>query len=283
MGCRTVYHDLVTTSRDLATHSPEDAPTQPAAAPAPSSTGIPWWPERRPAREDAALTEEQIATAALAILDARGLDGLSMRNLAKELGVGTMSLYWYVSNKQQLLAEVVDRVMAAVDLPNPDGDWVDELRRVAESAHRTLRDHPEVTKILLDGVLAGPSLLRLEEALLALLRRAGFGPRDASNALVVFTNTVIGFAAAPDPETLGRGRGAPDDRWTAGRGTGALDADRFPTIVELTEALVAQAGDGRFEFAIETTLAGLRAALDRARVAVGADGGGAGGAASPER
>ncbi|HEY4752016.1 MAG TPA: TetR family transcriptional regulator, partial [Candidatus Limnocylindrales bacterium] len=79
-----------------------------------------------PAREP--MTPERIADAALSIIDSGGLDGLTVRSLAQALGVGTMTLYWYVRDKDEVLDLVADRLLAGVTPPTPMGDWKAAIR-----------------------------------------------------------------------------------------------------------------------------------------------------------
>lgn len=121
------------------------------------------------------LTNDVIAAAALAVIDRDGTAGLSMRAVAVELRVGTMSLYRYVSDRAELERLVVDLVLAAVDTNRPPRlpwqDWVAELgerTRIATAAH------PAVIPLLLAHRHAAPNSWRWIEAMLAALTEAGF-------------------------------------------------------------------------------------------------------------
>ena len=81
------------------------------------------------------LGREAVVRAAMRIADEEGLEELSMRRLARELGVEAMSLYHYVKSKDELISEMIDAVHAEVDLPNEGEDWKAALRRSAISAH----------------------------------------------------------------------------------------------------------------------------------------------------
>ena len=88
-------------------------------------------PPRKPG-----LTRALITEVALALADARGVESLSMRALAKELGVEAMSLYNHISNKDDLLDAVVDAVAGLIDLPGTSSTWQNEMRRRAHSIDR---------------------------------------------------------------------------------------------------------------------------------------------------
>src|SRR5437773_696462 len=88
-------------------------------------------PELTKAREK--LTRERIVEAALQVMDAEGLEAVSMRRVAREVGVEAMSLYHYVKDKDDLLAGICDRVMADFEFPDDTGEWNDRARAGARS------------------------------------------------------------------------------------------------------------------------------------------------------
>src|SRR4029453_18614237 len=94
-------------------------------------------PEPRPP-----LSKERVLRAALAMADEGGIESLTMRKLAHELGVEGMSLYHYVAKKDDLLAGIVDIVLLEIELPAEGADWKAAIRRIAISAHDTLTRHP---------------------------------------------------------------------------------------------------------------------------------------------
>jgi AcrR family transcriptional regulator len=224
------------------------------------SAGIPWWPAARSSRRGAAgLSREQIAAAALTLLDTEGVDAVSMRRIAQALDVGTMSLYWHVPTKGDLLAFMVDLAMSVVELPDRDADWIEQLRQLAWNARRVLDDHPAIGSVLHAGVTAGPALLRITERALAILRAAGFDDQHVAFAFQTYANVAVGFAVspahAPAPAELTQWE---RERWTAGNGQQALDPSVYPTLVELAEQFNRPIDSEYFSFALEATLAGLR-------------------------
>src|SRR5262245_42188218 len=104
-------------------------------------------PSRRRQREP--LTRERILAAALAIADADGVEALTMRRLAQELGVEAMSLYHHVQGKADLLGGIAELVVQQIDLPPPEGDWKAAVRASAISAHAVLRQHPWAPNLLM--------------------------------------------------------------------------------------------------------------------------------------
>ena len=88
------------------------------------------------------LSRDRIMRGALAVADAGGLAALTIRSLAKELGVKPMAVYHYVANKDEILDGLVDLVFSEIELPSPDGEWRDEIARRMGSAREALRRHP---------------------------------------------------------------------------------------------------------------------------------------------
>src|SRR3954465_10590401 len=116
-------------------------------------------PERTKRRTP--LNRERVLRAALALADHGGYESLTMRNLAKELGVEAMSLYNHVANKDDLLDGMIDVVFGEIDAPAPGGDWKAELRKRAVSTRDTLRRHPWAVGEMEGRTSHGPSNMRL--------------------------------------------------------------------------------------------------------------------------
>src|SRR5919199_6327039 len=99
---------------------------------------------RRDARNKTTLTPRAVVEGALALADAEGLDAVTIRRLANELGVTPMALYWHFKTKDDLLAGLADRVLDALALPEETGDWARDLRGLMEALVGALRPHPHV-------------------------------------------------------------------------------------------------------------------------------------------
>jgi AcrR family transcriptional regulator len=131
---------------------------------------------------------------AVAVADAGGIGALTMRSLARELGVKPMSLYYYVGGKAEILDGIVDLVFSEIDLPSPGGDWQSQMRRRADSARRTLRRHPWAIGLMESRANPGPATLRHHESTLATLRRAGFSVTMTAHAYALLDSYIYGFA-----------------------------------------------------------------------------------------
>ena len=143
-----------------------------------------------PARK---LTPQAVVTTALALADRHGLEALTMRGLAKELGVEAMSLYHHFAGKDALLDAMVDRVYAAILLPEASGQWRAELRRRSVSVRQVLHAHPWALPLMESRRAPGPANLAYHEANIACLRAAGFTPEQVAHAYAIVDAFVYGF------------------------------------------------------------------------------------------
>ncbi|MGP4014398.1 TetR/AcrR family transcriptional regulator [Saccharopolyspora sp. 5N708] len=135
------------------------------------------------------LTPTQIATAALTVADRDGLGALSMRTVAQELGMGTMSLYRYVTDRGQVEELVVDLVLQAVDLTMPRGSAGKRLGVLVERVRLAVSEHPVVVPLLLTHRHRSPSSRRWGETVLAVLTDAGFVGKQR----VIAFRAVLGY------------------------------------------------------------------------------------------
>src|SRR5918998_800153 len=148
----------------------------------------------RPAIEPRApLSRERVLETAVAFADRHGLEALSMRRLADELGAGAMSLYYYVPNKERLIDGMVDIVFGEIEPPSLELDWKTAMRRRALSTRAALNRHRWAVG-LMEGRNAGPAGLRVREAILGCLREAGFSIEMTMQAYSVQDAYIYGFA-----------------------------------------------------------------------------------------
>ncbi|MCK6211397.1 TetR/AcrR family transcriptional regulator [Georgenia sp. EYE_87] len=140
------------------------------------------------------LSRERVLEHAVAVADAGGLGSLTMRSLAKELGVRPMALYHHFTNKDEILDGIVDLVFSEVELPAPDGEWRAELSRRAASARDVLRRHSWAIALMESRSTPGPATLRHHEAVLATLRGAGLSLEMTGHAYALLDAFVYGFA-----------------------------------------------------------------------------------------
>src|SRR5213592_4888148 len=119
------------------------------------------------------LTRERVLRAAVRLADKGGIESVSMRRLAKELGVEAMSLYNHVANKDEILAGMLDLVSGEIELPSDEADWKLAVRRSAISSRDVLLRHRWAASIWMSSHAGGPAHLRRGDWLLRTLREAG--------------------------------------------------------------------------------------------------------------
>jgi AcrR family transcriptional regulator len=163
------------------------------------------------------LTADQLAAAALAVVDRDGLPALTMRTVARELGVATMGLYRYVADRQALETLVVDHVFRSVDLALPEASWQDRVRVLLDRIRVAVARHPGTVPLVLRHRQAALGSLRLIEAMLAVLTDGGLAGTDR----VIAQRTLIGhllgflqnehFAALSGPGTIVLSELPPDE------------------------------------------------------------------------
>jgi TetR/AcrR family tetracycline transcriptional repressor len=130
------------------------------------------------------LTRATVVDRALALADKAGLDALTIRKLATELGVTPMALYWHFRGKEELLDGLAERVWSEMDLTvDRAAPWTEQIRGLLESLLTVLRAHPAAPELLLHSEkLHNESARNAAELTLDILRTAGFSPEDASIA-----------------------------------------------------------------------------------------------------
>ena len=140
------------------------------------------------------LTKERVIQAAVELADREGLDSMTMRRLADELGAGAMSLYHYVPNKEQLVDEMIDVVFSEIVPPATDIDWKTALRRRAASTRAALNRHRWAVGLMEGRAKQGPASVRLHNDVLGCLREAGFSIELTIQAYSVQDAYIYGFA-----------------------------------------------------------------------------------------
>ncbi len=127
------------------------------------------------------LSKGTVVQRALALADADGLDALTVRRLAADLGVTPMALYWHFRSKEDLLTGVATQIWTEIGTDvDPAASWSQQLRGLLESLIRVLRDHPSASQLLLTGEKNNDAALQAIEVTLDVLRRGGFDPAAAS-------------------------------------------------------------------------------------------------------
>jgi AcrR family transcriptional regulator len=140
------------------------------------------------------LSRDRVLRAAIRVADRGGADVITMRQVAKELGVEAMSLYHHVANKEAILDGVVDMVFSAIELPPAElDDWRDAIRARACSARTALSQHRWALGLMDSRRDPGPATLRHHDAVLGVLSRAGFTLPMAAHAISIIDSYIGGF------------------------------------------------------------------------------------------
>ena len=202
------------------------------------------------------LDREQVLRGAVALADRGGLAALTIRSLADELGVKPMTVYYYVTSKEEILDGIVDIVFSEIELPTVGGDWRTELTRRAQSAREVLRRHPWAIPLLESRTSPGPANLRHHDAVLGTLRAAGFSPAATAHAYALLDAFLYGHAVQESSLPF-EGSEGPAEVEPQVRESMSLAGD-FPHLTEMMAAYYLQPG---YDFADEFQI-GLDAVLD---------------------
>lgn len=240
-----------------------------SSAPAESAPSLIWLREE-PCSRKSGHSWARIAATAIAIADSEGLEAVSMRRVAQELGAGTMTLYHYVANKDELLTLMMDSVMGEVLIPDDElpQDWRPAISRIAIATRESLRRHRWALD-LLDEPRQGPNKMRHFEQSLRAMAGLGLEPMARLEAIVLIDEYVFGFAIREAQEPGRDGPGWPPDLRAFFQRE--LDSGQFPCAHELLgddfEAGVAAIRavfreEGRFERGLERLLDGIEAGLE---------------------
>lgn len=223
---------------------------------------------RQNATNRVSLTPRTVVEGALALADAEGLEAVTIRRLAEELGVTPMALYWHFRNKDELLQSVAASIFEEIDLSvDATATWQKQLRALLGSMLVVLRDHPPTAILLSTRTVSSESSLLATEIMLDILRRGGFSPEEATqisrHAFSTITNLVSGKPGVVAREESGE---QIDTRQRARLFLESLPKERYPRLVEaatpLSEGMEQEA---YFAFGLDLLLAGIEAMAMRKR------------------
>jgi AcrR family transcriptional regulator len=211
------------------------------------------------------LTRQRVLDAAIALADRDGVGALSMRKLARQLGVEAMSLYHHVASKDDVLDGIVDVVFSEIELPSGETDWKVAMRRRAVSARDALRRHPWATGLMESRSTPGPANLRHHDAVLGILRGAGLSVELAAHAYSLLDSYIYGFALQEASLPF---RTPEEAAEVAQAMMAQLPAEQLPHLSEIAMEHVLQPGYdyGReFLYGLDLILDGLERARKAAR------------------
>lgn len=201
----------------------------------------------------ARFSRDEIAAAALRIVDESGLGALSMRSLASALGTGPMTMYNYVADKEGLEELVVAAVVADIAVPAPTDDWRHDVHAVATTMWRGVRAHPAAIPLVLTRRMASATGFAIADALVEALVRAGLKDRDRLSAFHAVLGLVTGAAQA---ELAGPLTGGASE--AAGR-IGAVAGGAFPHIEALSKVAMQTPVTDDFDGGLRMLIDGIAA------------------------
>jgi AcrR family transcriptional regulator len=215
-----------------------------------------------------ALSLEAIIDATIAIIDADGLDAVSMRRVAATFDTGPASLYAYVASKQDLFEKVLDRVLTEGEIPDAD-TWQDMLRGWAQNAREVFQRHQDIARLSFAYIPHGDAMVDAAEKGLRVMVEGGVPPQVAAWALDImslyigadaYEGWLLGKRFADDsgrpPEEV-----AQHELDEVKSQFEALPADRFPFMNRYAHLLMTGDSDERFAFGIDMLIAGFEAQI----------------------
>jgi AcrR family transcriptional regulator len=211
------------------------------------------------------LTKERILRSAVALADEGGVESLSMRRIAQELGVVPMALYKHVASKDEMLDGMVDVVVGEIDPPLEDADWKTAIRERVLSARRALLRHPWASRVIESRTAPTPTLIAYMDSMIGILRRGGFSIDLTHHAMHAMGSRLLGFTQELFDDT-------PDDPPEIQAIAMQQMAEAYPNISEMVagithddETVVGLGCDDQFEFefALDLMLEGLERLWER--------------------
>src|SRR5437764_1300344 len=205
------------------------------------------------------LSRKRVLDAAIRLADEGGIESLTMRKLARALGVQAMSLYNHVAGKGDLVDAVVDLVVCEIELPSDADDWDVAIRKCAISAHEVFLRHPWACSLAMSPTNTGTlqtARIRYIEWLLRRLREAGFSPELAYHGYHALDSHILGFTLWQLGHSM---PGIADLDDVAETIRGILSTGDFPNLLEhLEQHLDPPEGKSEFEYGLDLILEGLK-------------------------
>jgi AcrR family transcriptional regulator len=201
-------------------------------------------------RRKVQLSRETIAATALAIADAEGFQAVSMRRVAQELNVGTMSLYYYVKTKDDLIAVMDDALMSEALLPSLPKNWKRAITEIATRTHSIFLRHPWAL-VSMQSAPPGLNAMRHMEQCLEALAEISITAKQKLTLLAMVDDFVFGHALREAASNT-----AVDLEFAAAQ----MATGNFPRIAEIFRDGRIETGKDRFQMGLRLLLEGIRSA-----------------------
>ena len=234
--------------------------TEEQALPPPPWQRLP--PDRGRRRRRDPITRDAIVATAIRLLDRDGLDALSMRRVAEELGTGAASLYWHVGSKDGLLDLMFDELIGEQHIPDAEPErWAEQLKEIAHTMRATILRHRDVLRISIGRIPMGPNALRYSERILAIMRAGGVSDELSVLGHHLLISVVNGFTLDETGSPVGEDAQPPIEEGAAMARDyiASLPADRFPNMVAVADYYTITDSDRRFALLIDLYVDGLAA------------------------
>ncbi|MGC4106262.1 MAG: TetR family transcriptional regulator [Thermomicrobiales bacterium] len=213
-----------------------------------------------PSAPPSTLTPDAITDAALALACNGGLETVSIRKLAARLGVTPMAIYWHVPNKDALLDAMAGRLFDAAIIPgDPSVPWPERLRILLSSLLAVVRTQPEVATLLSTRTVRSASGLAATDAMLDILRLAGFSPEQATQVGRLAIGTISNLVTSR-PGTVGHSEGGASATTPEANNLmlDQLPADRYPRLREAAGPLSRPTDPDAYDaFGLDLLMAGI--------------------------
>jgi AcrR family transcriptional regulator len=203
------------------------------------------------------LSPEKILAAALAIADAEGVDALSMRRIARDLGVQAMSLYNHIANRDEIIDALVEVVIDEMGAPDLTLPWIEAIRRQARASHEVLLRHPWAAMMIMSRMNVGAARFRFVDRMIGCFVHAGFTLPEADHATNLVDSFVYGYTLQEITFPLAEGT----YREVAAAYLDQIPEDRYPFLHRMAGAVIdgSYSGVHDFAFGLELILSGLAA------------------------
>ena len=208
------------------------------------------------------LSRERILDTAVALADEGGVESLSMRKIAQELGVVPMALYKHVANKDELLDGMIDVVVGEIDPPIEGADWKTTMRERILSARRALLRHPWASRVIESRREPTPTVIAYIDSMMGIFLEGGFSIDLMHHAIHVMGSRILGFSQELFDDASSMPADEAAEMWTQ-------MADVYPNIAKLLPVALTTHDEGgavvgggcddqfEFEFALDLMLDGL--------------------------
>lgn len=230
--------------------------------------------QRHVPRRAAALSRDEIVRVAIEVADAEGADAVTMRRIARELNAGTMSLYWHIASKEELLDLMIDEIQGRRQLPELTGDWRQDMHALAINTRLSLHQHLWMMDFIGGRPPTGPKSLRNLERVLASFDGLGLNSAAAVDIVTTVGTYVLGAVLR---EVQERNNESFRDQQFAGLTEDEIQqvlaeftervraSGRYPRLLAMLDDRhdpdAAETRDARFEFGLECLLDGIAAHL----------------------